>query len=119
MKEVAELGHLLVFAFLFCFGAFMAAPVITDVTMEALCPGRDECSIAIYLTGLQQAVRSIHHADAGILSSVSCRMHACVRLVVQLDLPVASHRSLHDFACPLPGSMASCDQLQKLRYKST
>lgn len=56
MEELAELGHLLVFAFLFFFASFMVAPVITDVTMEALCPGRDECSLAIYLTGLQQAV---------------------------------------------------------------
>ena len=59
MKEAAAgLGHLLVFAFLFCLGAFMAAPVITDVTMAALCPGQDQCSLAIYLTGLQQAVRT-------------------------------------------------------------
>lgn len=61
MKELAaaELGHLLVFAFLFCVGAFMAAPVITDVTMAALCPGQDQCSLAIYLTGLQQAVTAL------------------------------------------------------------
>jgi len=59
MEEVAELGHLLVFAFLFCFAAYMVGPVITDVTMGALCPGRDECSLAIYLTGLQQAVTGL------------------------------------------------------------
>ncbi|CAD6204369.1 unnamed protein product [Miscanthus lutarioriparius] len=58
-EEVAGLGHLLVFAFLFCFSAFMVAPVMTDVTMAALCPGRDECSLAIYLTGLQQAVTGL------------------------------------------------------------
>jgi uncharacterized protein YqhQ len=58
MKEAAAgLGHLLVFAFLFCVGAFMVVPVIVDVTMAALCPGQDQCSLAIYLTGLQQAVR--------------------------------------------------------------
>jgi hypothetical protein len=56
MEELAGLGHLLVFAFLFYFSAFMVAPVMTDVTMAALCPGRDECSLAIYLNGLQQAV---------------------------------------------------------------
>ncbi|KAM0837622.1 hypothetical protein ACQ4PT_061517 [Festuca glaucescens] len=57
MKEAAAgLGHLLVFAFLFCVGAFMVAPVIVDVTMAALCPGQDQCSLAIYLTGLQQAL---------------------------------------------------------------
>ncbi|KAM3409523.1 hypothetical protein ACQJBY_002059 [Aegilops geniculata] len=60
MKEAAaELGHLLVFAFLFCVGAFMVAPVITDVTMAALCPGQDQCSLAIYLTGLQQAITGL------------------------------------------------------------
>jgi hypothetical protein len=56
--DMEELGHLLVFAFLFFFSSYMVAPVITDVTMEALCPGQDECSLAIYLTGLQQAVSS-------------------------------------------------------------
>uniref|UniRef100_M8BQX9 Hippocampus abundant transcript 1 protein n=1 Tax=Aegilops tauschii TaxID=37682 RepID=M8BQX9_AEGTA len=60
MKEAAaELGPLLVFAFLFCVGAFMVAPVITDVTMAALCPGQDQCSLAIYLTGLQQAITGL------------------------------------------------------------
>nr|TKS03210.1 hypothetical protein D5086_0000152070 [Populus alba] len=34
----------------------MVIPAITDVTMSALCPGRDECSLAIYLTGFQQAI---------------------------------------------------------------
>lgn len=60
MKEAAAgLGHLLVFAFLFCVGAFMVAPVIVDVTMAALCPGQDQCSLAIYLTGLQQAITGL------------------------------------------------------------
>ncbi|KAG8085115.1 hypothetical protein GUJ93_ZPchr0010g8851 [Zizania palustris] len=54
-----EMGHLLVFGFLFFFGAYTVAPAITDVTMEALCPGRDECSLAIYLTGLQQAMTGL------------------------------------------------------------
>ncbi|KAM0908654.1 hypothetical protein ACQ4PT_015305 [Festuca glaucescens] len=63
MKEAAAgLGHLLVFAFLFCVGAFMVTPVITDVTMAALCPGQDQCSLAIYLTGLQQATRPYFYA---------------------------------------------------------
>ncbi|KAH9759280.1 Major facilitator superfamily protein [Citrus sinensis] len=34
----------------------MVAPAITDVTMSAVCPGRDECSLAIYLSGFQQAI---------------------------------------------------------------
>ncbi|KAF0926352.1 hypothetical protein E2562_023071 [Oryza meyeriana var. granulata] len=59
MEQVVELGHLLVFGFLFSFAAYMVAPAMTDVTMEALCPGRDECSLAIYLTGLQQAITGL------------------------------------------------------------
>ncbi|XP_047093761.1 hippocampus abundant transcript 1 protein-like [Lolium rigidum] len=60
MKEAAaELGHLLVFAFLFCLGAYMVTPVITDLTMAVLCPGQDQCSLAIYLTGLQQAITGL------------------------------------------------------------
>ncbi|CAL4915388.1 unnamed protein product [Urochloa decumbens] len=59
MEELAELGHLLVFAFLFFFSNFMVGSVITDVTMGALCPGRDACSLAIYLTGVQQAVTGL------------------------------------------------------------
>ncbi|KAG4162078.1 hypothetical protein ERO13_D01G095650v2 [Gossypium hirsutum] len=42
--------------FLHNFAAFMVIPAITDVTMAALCPGKDECSIAIYFSGLQHAV---------------------------------------------------------------
>ncbi|CAI9755814.1 unnamed protein product [Fraxinus pennsylvanica] len=34
----------------------MVVPAITDVTMSALCPGKDKCSLAIYLTGAQQAI---------------------------------------------------------------
>ncbi|TXG64938.1 hypothetical protein EZV62_011932 [Acer yangbiense] len=34
----------------------MVIPAITDVTMTALCPGKDECSLAIYLSGIQQAM---------------------------------------------------------------
>lgn len=42
--------------FLYNFSTFMVIPAITDVTMSALCPGKDECSIAIYLTGFQHAM---------------------------------------------------------------
>ncbi|BBH09839.1 Major facilitator superfamily protein [Prunus dulcis] len=34
----------------------MVIPAITDITMLALCPGQDECSLAIYLSGFQQAI---------------------------------------------------------------
>lgn len=52
------LRHLLVTVFLYNFATFMVIPAITDVTMLALCPGKDKCSLAIYLTGFQQAVFS-------------------------------------------------------------
>lgn len=60
-KLSAGLSHLFMTIFLHNFATFMVIPAITDVTMSALCPGRDECSIAIYLTGFQQAVRTIFY----------------------------------------------------------
>lgn len=56
MKDLAVLGHLFVAAFMFHFASYMVIPAITDVTMDAVCPGRDECSVAIYLSGFQSAV---------------------------------------------------------------
>ncbi|KAL6207588.1 hypothetical protein ACLB2K_018545 [Fragaria x ananassa] len=50
------MSHLYMTIFLHNISTFMVIPAITDVTMTALCPGRDECSIAIYLTGFQQAI---------------------------------------------------------------
>lgn len=58
MEKLASLSHLYVTLFLGSFAAVVVLPAITDVTMSALCPGRDECSLAIYLSGFQQAVRS-------------------------------------------------------------
>ncbi|CAL5055102.1 unnamed protein product [Urochloa decumbens] len=57
--SLAGLGHLFVASFLFYFSSSMVIPAITDVTMEAVCPGRDECSVAIYLTGFQNAVTGL------------------------------------------------------------
>ncbi|XP_071710090.1 uncharacterized protein [Rutidosis leptorrhynchoides] len=51
-----ELSHLFFTVFLFNFSNYMVVPAITEVTMAALCPGEDECSLAIYLTGVQQAI---------------------------------------------------------------
>lgn len=59
MKDLAGLGHLFVVTFLFHFASFMVIPAVTDVTMEAVCPGRDECSVAIYLSGFQNAVTGL------------------------------------------------------------
>ncbi|XP_075495679.1 uncharacterized protein LOC142532993 isoform X1 [Primulina tabacum] len=50
------LSHLFMTVFLYCFANFMVVPAITDVTMEAICPGKEKCSLAIYLTGAQQAI---------------------------------------------------------------
>lgn len=58
MAKRLGLSHLFMTAFLYDLSAFMVIPVITDVFMSALCPGKDKCSIAIYLTGFQQGVFS-------------------------------------------------------------
>lgn len=55
-KEIKALSHLLVTVFLWGYANMMVIPAITDVTMMALCPGLDECSLAIYLSGFQQAI---------------------------------------------------------------
>nr|DAD41725.1 TPA_asm: hypothetical protein HUJ06_016048 [Nelumbo nucifera] len=56
---IAGLSHFLITVFLYHLATFMVIPAITDVTMSALCPGRDECSIAIYLSGFQQAITGL------------------------------------------------------------
>ncbi|CAJ1973159.1 unnamed protein product [Sphenostylis stenocarpa] len=56
MEKLYGLSHLFMTVFLHSFAIFMVVPAITDVTMAALCPGQDECSLAIYLTGFQQAM---------------------------------------------------------------
>ncbi|TKY75285.1 Hippocampus abundant transcript protein 1 [Spatholobus suberectus] len=56
MDKLYGLSHLFMTVFLHNFSIFMVVPAITDVTMAALCPGQDECSLAIYLTGFQQAM---------------------------------------------------------------
>ncbi|XP_058225525.1 uncharacterized protein LOC131334504 [Rhododendron vialii] len=59
MEKISGLGHLFMTVFLYNFSIFMVIPAITDVTMSALCPGEDECSLAIYLTGIQQAIMGL------------------------------------------------------------
>ncbi|KAG0457097.1 hypothetical protein HPP92_021950 [Vanilla planifolia] len=59
MKDLKGLGHLFVCVFLYHFAGFVVAPAITDVTMEALCPGTDQCSLAIYLTGCTQVITGL------------------------------------------------------------
>ncbi|CAH9145307.1 unnamed protein product [Cuscuta epithymum] len=55
-KVPTGLSHLFMTAFLSCFSAAMVIPAITDITMSAVCPGKDECSLAIYLSGIQHAI---------------------------------------------------------------
>lgn len=61
MEKLLSSGvrHLFVTVFLSTVAAVMVLPAITDVTMAALCPGRDECSLAIYLSGFQQALSGL------------------------------------------------------------
>ncbi|KAL6524878.1 hypothetical protein OROMI_030471 [Orobanche minor] len=56
MEKVFGLSHLFMTVFLYCFANFMVVPAITDITLAALCPGKDKCSLAIYLSGAQQAM---------------------------------------------------------------
>ncbi|KAI4388489.1 hypothetical protein MLD38_000812 [Melastoma candidum] len=56
IARLTVLNHLFVSVFIHNFAIFMVNPAITDVTVSALCPGEDECSLAIYLSGFQQAV---------------------------------------------------------------
>ncbi|XP_020425648.1 hippocampus abundant transcript-like protein 1 isoform X2 [Prunus persica] len=57
MEEgIGGLRHLYMTVFLSGFASLMVIPAITDITMLALCPGQDECSLAIYLSGFQQAI---------------------------------------------------------------
>ncbi|XP_009121172.1 multidrug resistance protein 2 isoform X1 [Brassica rapa] len=47
--------HMLTIVFLSGFAGFMEGPVITDVTVAAVCSSPDDaCSLAVYLTGFQQ-----------------------------------------------------------------
>ncbi|KAM7252935.1 hypothetical protein ACFE04_025553 [Oxalis oulophora] len=55
-KKLSAVRHLYFSFFLFHYSALMVIPAITDITMTAICPAQLECSLAIYLSGLQQAV---------------------------------------------------------------
>ncbi|XVF45585.1 hypothetical protein PTKIN_Ptkin02bG0217900 [Pterospermum kingtungense] len=55
-KKLTALSHIFVTAFMSGFASFIVVPATTDVTMFALCPGTDQCSLAIYVSGIQQAI---------------------------------------------------------------
>ncbi|KAJ8570974.1 hypothetical protein K7X08_037946 [Anisodus acutangulus] len=56
MDKLSDLKHLFVTVFLANFALNLVPPAITDITVGALCPAQDECSLAIYLSGFQQAI---------------------------------------------------------------
>ncbi|XP_060176249.1 uncharacterized protein LOC132606669 isoform X3 [Lycium barbarum] len=56
MDKLSDLKHLFVTVFLGNFALNVIPPAITDITVGALCPAQDECSLAIYLSGFQQAI---------------------------------------------------------------
>ncbi|KAK7283436.1 hypothetical protein RIF29_12952 [Crotalaria pallida] len=58
-QKLYGLSHIFMTIFLHNLSSYMVLPAITDVTMAALCPGKDECSLAIYLTGFQQAMTGL------------------------------------------------------------
>ncbi|PHT41937.1 hypothetical protein CQW23_20791 [Capsicum baccatum] len=55
-KEISSLKHLFVTVFLSNFAIMVVNPAIIDITMDAICPSQDKCSLAIYLSGFQQAI---------------------------------------------------------------
>uniref|UniRef100_A0A6N2LD18 Major facilitator superfamily (MFS) profile domain-containing protein n=1 Tax=Salix viminalis TaxID=40686 RepID=A0A6N2LD18_SALVM len=95
MKTLSGLSHLFMTIFLHNFSAFMVIPAITDVTMSALAPGRDECSLAIYLTGFQQAIIGLGTlVMMPLIGNMSDKYGRKALLTVPLSLaivPSASH----------------------------
>ncbi|XP_070017646.1 uncharacterized protein [Nicotiana sylvestris] len=58
-SKISSLKHLFVTVFLSNFALNVVNPAMTDITMDALCPSQDKCSLAIYLSGLQQAIMGL------------------------------------------------------------
>ncbi|XP_047331819.1 hippocampus abundant transcript 1 protein-like [Impatiens glandulifera] len=53
---MGNLIHINMSLFLSNFASMMVFPAMMDVTMAALCPGKDECALVIYLSGFQQSI---------------------------------------------------------------
>ncbi|WZZ43688.1 hypothetical protein YC2023_039947 [Brassica napus] len=60
MEEMlGGLRNILTTVFLSAFAGYLVSPVMTDVTVSAVCSDlNDSCSLAVYLTGLQQVRNS-------------------------------------------------------------
>jgi len=89
------LGHLFITIFLYCFSSFIVAPVITDISMAALCPGKDECSLAIYLSGFQQVVRTIYKLNPLLhyLCFKKQKISDCFFVLCEIQLIFITNRS--------------------------
>ncbi|XP_020212074.1 hippocampus abundant transcript-like protein 1 [Cajanus cajan] len=86
------LSHLFVTMFLTGFGGVIALPAITDVTMAALCPGQDHCSLAIYLSGIQQAMAGVGSVVmTPLIGNLSDRYGRKALITLPLTLSVIPH----------------------------
>ena len=69
--RLGELRHLLTTVFLSGFSEFLVKPVMTDVTVAAVCSGLNEtCSLAVYLTGVEQVVSTSTYICIYVLFTV-------------------------------------------------
>lgn len=59
MEGWGRLSHLYATVLMAYFPVYLVNPAITDVTVAALCGGKEECSLAIYLTGFQHAITGL------------------------------------------------------------
>ncbi|XP_055961670.1 uncharacterized protein LOC126680855 isoform X2 [Mercurialis annua] len=88
MEKLTELSHLFVTVFLAALAGMMVLPAMADVTMFALCPGRDQCSLAIYISGIQQAADKVSEARRtaafGILMGTFLTAFVCGTLASRL-----------------------------------
>ncbi|XP_047171328.1 hippocampus abundant transcript-like protein 1 [Vigna umbellata] len=92
MEGLAGLSHLFVTIFLTGFGGIIAMPSITDVTMAALCPGQDQCSLAIYLSGIQQAMAGVGSVVmTPLIGNLSDRYGRKTLITLPLTLSVIPH----------------------------
>ena len=76
----------------------LMAAVMTDEGMATLCPGPDECSLAIYLTGLLQAVIYLLASSEMSSSSISfptASIHACLFTAPASKLGLAKRWCMH------------------------